>query len=92
MNSPPTSGRRFSPNSLRSACCRFIFPAVSRPRARDLVELVQHASDVGLYSNLITSAVLLSKERLTALADAGLCHVQISFQGNEPPSPIASPA
>jgi len=55
------------------------------PTARkDLVELVQHANDVGLYSNLITSAVLLTKERLGALADAGLCHVQISFQGNEP--------
>ena len=55
------------------------------PTARkDLVELVQHASDVGLYSNLITSAVLLTKEKLAALADAGLCHVQISFQGNEP--------
>src|SRR5260221_2474074 len=55
------------------------------PTARkDLVELVQHASDVGLYSTLITSAVLLTKERLGALADAGLCHVQISFQGNEP--------
>src|SRR6202789_1629677 len=55
------------------------------PTARkDLVELVQHASDVGLYSNLITSAVLLPRENLSALADAGLCHVQISFQGNEP--------
>jgi PqqA peptide cyclase len=55
------------------------------PTARkDLVELVQHASDVGLYSNLITSAVLLTREKLSALADAGLCHVQISFQGNEP--------
>src|SRR4029077_418875 len=55
------------------------------PTARkDLVELVQHATDVGLYSNLITSAVLLTKERVSALADAGLCHVQISFQGNEP--------
>src|ERR1700710_744045 len=54
------------------------------PTARkDLVELVQHASDVGLYSNLITSAVLLTKEKLKQLADAGLCHVQISFQGNE---------
>src|ERR1700753_2539638 len=51
---------------------------------RDIVELVQHASDVGLYTNLITSAVLLTREKLTALADAGLCHVQISFQGNEP--------
>ena len=55
------------------------------PTARkDLVELVQHATDVGLYTNLITSAVLLTKEKLSALADAGLCHVQISFQGNEP--------
>lgn len=54
------------------------------PTARkDLVELVQHASDVGLYTNLITSAVLLTRERLKALADAGLCHVQISFQGSE---------
>lgn len=50
---------------------------------RDLVDLVRHASEVGLYSNLITSAVLLTKEKLTALADAGLCHVQISFQGSE---------
>lgn len=54
------------------------------PTARkDLVELVQHATDVGLYSNLITSAVLLTKDKLAALADAGLSHVQISFQGSE---------
>jgi len=45
---------------------------------------VQHASDVGLYTNLITSAVLLTRKKLSALADAGLCHVQISFQGSEP--------
>jgi len=51
---------------------------------KDLVELVQHASDVGLYSNLITSAVLLSKEKLEALADAGLSHIQISFQASDP--------
>jgi coenzyme PQQ biosynthesis protein PqqD len=61
------------------------FLSGGEPTARkDLVELVQHATDVGLYSNLITSAVLLTKEKLSALADAGLCHVQISFQGNEP--------
>jgi pyrroloquinoline quinone biosynthesis protein E len=54
------------------------------PTARkDLVELVRHATDAGLYTNLITSAVLLSKDKLKALADAGLCHVQISFQGSE---------
>src|SRR4030095_14618064 len=55
------------------------------PTARkDLVELVQHATDVGLYSNLSTAGVLLTKEKLPALADAGLCHVQISFGGKEP--------
>jgi pyrroloquinoline quinone biosynthesis protein E len=54
------------------------------PTARkDLRELVRHATDVGLYTNLITSAVLLTKDKLAALADAGLCHVQISFQGSE---------
>ena len=35
------------------------------PTARkDLVELVKHADDVGLYTNLITSAVLLTRDRL----------------------------
>jgi len=47
---------------------------------RDLVDLVRHAGSVGLYSNLITSAVLLDQARVDALADAGLDHVQISFQ------------
>jgi pyrroloquinoline quinone biosynthesis protein E len=55
------------------------------PTARkDLVELIQYASDVGLYSNLITSAVLLTREKVAELADAGLAHVQISFQSNGP--------
>jgi pyrroloquinoline quinone biosynthesis protein E len=54
------------------------------PTARkDLAELIRHATDVGLYTNLITSAVLLTKEKLIALVDAGLCHIQISFQGSE---------
>src|ERR1700743_1470310 len=54
------------------------------PTARkDLAELVRHATDAGLYTNRLTSAVLRSREKLAALADAGLCHVQISFQGNE---------
>ena len=54
------------------------------PTARkDLVELVKHADEAGLYTNLITSAVLLTREKLAELADAGLSHVQISFQGSE---------
>jgi len=50
---------------------------------RDIVELVGHATKVGLYSNLITSAVLLDEVKMTALAEAGLNHVQISIQGAE---------
>ncbi|MBI6629154.1 pyrroloquinoline quinone biosynthesis protein PqqE [Pontibaca salina] len=54
------------------------------PTARtDLLELVQCATDVGLYSNLITSGVLLTKDRLAALYQAGLSHVQISFQASD---------
>lgn len=48
---------------------------------KDLVDLVRHASDTGLYTNLITSAVLLDAPKIAALAEAGLNHVQISFQG-----------
>ena len=47
---------------------------------RDLAALVRHAVDAGLYTNLITSGVTLDEARLAALADAGLDHVQISFQ------------
>ncbi|PKU22472.1 pyrroloquinoline quinone biosynthesis protein PqqE [Telmatospirillum siberiense] len=49
---------------------------------KDLVELVRHAGQAGLYTNLITSAVLLDATKVAALAEAGLNHVQISFQGS----------
>jgi PqqA peptide cyclase len=51
---------------------------------RDLEEIVAGAAKAGLYSNLITSAVTLTRERLAALADRGLDHVQISFQDAVP--------
>jgi pyrroloquinoline quinone biosynthesis protein E len=50
---------------------------------KDLRDLVARATDVGLYSNLITSGVMLTRDKLAALADAGLAHVQISVQGAE---------
>jgi len=50
---------------------------------RDLEELVAYARAAGLYSNLITSGVLLDKNRLKALCDAGLDHVQLSFQDSD---------
>ena len=51
---------------------------------RDLVEITQAAHDAGLYTNLITSAVGITKETFGKLSDAGLDHVQISIQDNEP--------
>ncbi len=55
------------------------------PCARpDLEELVAHAAEIGLYSNLITSAVTLDAARLNRLKAAGLQHVQISFQDTRP--------
>lgn len=50
---------------------------------RDLAEIVAHASEVGLYGNLITSGVLLDEPRLAELVAAGLEHVQLSFQDTE---------
>ena len=50
---------------------------------RDLAEIVAHAAAAGLYSNLITSGVLLDAARLRALAAAGLDHVQLSVQDAE---------
>jgi pyrroloquinoline quinone biosynthesis protein E len=50
---------------------------------RDLTEITQHASELGLYTNLITSAVGLSSRRAEELRAAGLDHVQISIQADE---------
>jgi PqqA peptide cyclase len=51
------------------------------PLARhDLAELIAAARASGLYTNLITSGVGLDEPRLQALVDAGLDHIQISFQ------------
>jgi pyrroloquinoline quinone biosynthesis protein E len=47
---------------------------------RDLAELVRHAANIGLYSNLITSGIRLDADRLAELVGAGLEHVQLSIQ------------
>ncbi|HYY46763.1 MAG TPA: pyrroloquinoline quinone biosynthesis protein PqqE [Candidatus Angelobacter sp.] len=51
---------------------------------RDVVEIVNSANELGLYTNLITSALGLSRRRAEQLRAAGLDHVQISIQANEP--------
>jgi pyrroloquinoline quinone biosynthesis protein E len=48
---------------------------------RDLEILAAEARNLGLYVNLVTSAVGLSFARARALADAGVDHVQLSLQG-----------
>jgi pyrroloquinoline quinone biosynthesis protein E len=51
---------------------------------RDLVEITRSASELGLYTNLITSALGLSSRRAEQLRSAGLDHVQISIQADAP--------
>lgn len=51
---------------------------------RDLPELVEAAAAAGLYSTLVTAALTLDRERSQRLLEAGLDHVQISFQDSDP--------
>ena len=51
------------------------------PLARpDLRELIRSAHGAGLYTNLITSGIGLSEQRLAELVEAGLDHIQLSLQ------------
>ncbi|MFT6227826.1 MAG: pyrroloquinoline quinone biosynthesis protein E, partial [Paracoccaceae bacterium] len=50
---------------------------------RDLEDITQSAVDAGLYTNLITSGIGLTRKRLERLAEIGLDHVQLSVQGTE---------
>ena len=55
------------------------------PTARnDLEEIVAHCAGLGLYTNLITSGVLVDDARMKRLFDAGLDHVQLSLQDVDP--------
>src|ERR1700730_9473216 len=62
---------------------RFLHPHLTggEPLARpDLTELIAGARQSRLYTNLITSGIGLSRERLAQLVEAGLDHIQLSFQ------------
>ncbi len=50
----------------------------------DLEELVAYADSIGFYTNLITSGIGLTEERLIALKAAGLKQVQLSMQTMQP--------
>jgi len=51
---------------------------------RDLEELVSGASALDFYTNLITSGLPLTRERLLRLKEAGLSSVQVSIQDSAP--------
>jgi PqqA peptide cyclase len=57
------------------------------PAARqDLADIVAHCAKVGLYTNLITSGIGLTQDRVKELARAGLEHAQLSIQDSDAPS------
>ena len=47
---------------------------------KDLAELIAAGRDAGLYVNMITSGIGLTEDRLAALVETGLEHLQLSFQ------------
>jgi pyrroloquinoline quinone biosynthesis protein E len=54
------------------------------PAARsDLKDLIAGGREAGLYTNLITSGIGISEARLVGLVEAGLDHIQLSFQDSK---------
>jgi len=53
---------------------------------RDLNTLVRRAADHQMYTNLITSGVTLTAPAMDALMQAGIDHIQLSFQDIDPDS------
>jgi PqqA peptide cyclase len=51
---------------------------------KDLESLVAHARQTGLYTTLVTSGLGLTRERAHRLRDAGIDHIQVSFQDSDP--------
>ena len=49
---------------------------------RDLEALIAEARQLGYYTNLITSGVGMDEERVARFKEAGLDHIQISFQAS----------
>ncbi len=50
---------------------------------RDLETLIAEACQLGYYSNLITSGVGMDEARVAAFKEAGLDHIQLSFQASD---------
>jgi pyrroloquinoline quinone biosynthesis protein E len=50
---------------------------------RDLEALIAHARGLGYYTNLITSGLGMDEARARAFREAGLDHIQLSFQSSD---------
>ena len=48
----------------------------------DLEELIAEARQLGFYTNLITSGIGMDEKRIKAFKEAGLDHIQVSFQAS----------
>jgi pyrroloquinoline quinone biosynthesis protein E len=51
---------------------------------KDLEIIVAEARRLGYYTNLLTSGVGMGQTRIRALKEAGLDHIQVSFQADDP--------
>lgn len=49
---------------------------------QDLEILIRHAREMGYYTNLITSGVGMDEARIKGFKEAGLDHIQVSFQAS----------
>ena len=47
---------------------------------KDLEKIIKHAREIGFYSNLITTGIGLTEERVKNLKECGLDHIQLSIQ------------
>ncbi|MGD9379147.1 MAG: radical SAM protein [candidate division WOR-3 bacterium] len=50
----------------------------------DIVELVAHATHIGMWANLITNGTLLNEDVVQALKTGGLSSAQVSIEGPDP--------
>ncbi|MAL97957.1 pyrroloquinoline quinone biosynthesis protein PqqE [Hydrocarboniclastica marina] len=50
---------------------------------QDLEILVKEARELGYYTNLITSGIGLTADRVAGLKEAGMDHIQVSFQASD---------
>ncbi|MBD9467417.1 radical SAM protein, partial [Pseudomonas sp. Pdm06] len=50
---------------------------------QDLAELIGEARWLGFYTNLITSGIGLTEQKISDFKKAGLDHIQISFQASD---------